>query len=166
MTSDVIAAVIAVALTMVGVLGIVIPVLPGSLTILGALLVWGLWGDSTWGWLAFGLGAAFVAVGMASSWILTGRALKQREIPQWPVIVGLVAGVLGMFVLPGLGFILGFIAGVMISEYLRVRDFGTAVTTSWAMVKAVGVGILVELTCGLIAATVLALGIISHFTVG
>ena len=162
MTPELTAA-LAIVLALVGTTGIVVPVLPGSVTIAAALLVWALWGGSPWGWVAFAVGVVLVVVGAASSWILTGRTLKRREIPQWPVIVGLVAGVVGLFVLPGLGFVIGFVAGVVVSEFIRVRDLRVAVDTSWSMIKAVGVGVLVELACGLLAASVLAASIITRF---
>ncbi len=162
-TQDVLAAVAALALALLGVVGIVMPVLPGSLTVAAALLVWALWGGSPWGWVAFGVGAVLVAVGASASWVLTGRKLRERRIPQWPIVVGLVAGVVGMFVLPVLGFLVGFVVGLLLGEYIRVRNLRAAVETSWAMVKAVGAGILVELTCGLAAVAVLGASVGTHF---
>ena len=157
------AAALAIVLATVGALGIVVPVLPGSITVAAALLVWALWGGSPWGWVAVGVGVVLVAAGAASSWVLTGRTLKRRDIPQWPVVVGLVAGVVGLFLLPGLGFVLGFLVGVVVSEFARVRDLRVALATSWHMVKAIGVGVLVELACGLVACSVLAASIITRF---
>jgi len=158
-----VAAVVAALLAGVGVLGIVVPVLPGSLTIIGALLVWAWWGSSPWGWVAFGVGAVLVVAGMLASWVLTRRDLKARAIPQWPVLVGVGAGIVGMFVLPGFGLVLGFVAGLLLSEYARVRDWRAAVDTSWVAVRAIGVGMLVELACGLLAASVLAASILTAF---
>lgn len=156
-------AVLAIVLALIGTTGIVVPVLPGSVSIAAALLVWAVWGGSPWGWVACAIGMTLVATGAASGWFLTGRTLKRREIPQWPVVVGLIAGVIGLFLLPGLGFIIGFVAGVLLSELVRVRDLKVALDTSWSMVKAVGVGVLVELACGLLACSVLAASIITRF---
>ena len=157
-------AVIAVVLAVVGTAGIVVPVLPGSLTVAAALLVWAIWGGSPWGWIAFGVGLTLLAVGGSASWFLTGRTLARREIPQWPIIVGVVAGVVGLFLLPGLGFVIGFVLGVVASEFARVRDVRQAVATSWHMVKAVGLGMLVELGCAVLALSVLAASVITRFT--
>lgn len=156
-------AVLAVVLAVVGVVGIVMPVWPGSLTVGAALLVWAIWGGSPWGWVAFGLGAVLLVAGATASWVLTGRSLKQRQIPQWPVVVGLVAGVAGMFVLPALGFVIGFVVGVLVSEFARVRDVALAWGTSWAMIKAVGLGMLVELGCAVTACGVLATSVFTRF---
>ena len=57
------AAVLALLLAAVGVVGILLPVLPGSLTVGAGLLVWALFGGSSWGWVTFGGGAVILAVG-------------------------------------------------------------------------------------------------------
>ena len=49
------------------------------------------------------------------------------------------------------------------SEFARVRDLRVALATSWHMVKAIGVGVLVELACGFVACSVLAASIITRF---
>ena len=162
MTLELIAA-ISVVLVVVGVCGIVVPVLPGSLAILAGLLVWAVWGGSPFGWVVFGLGAAFVLAGMSAQYLITGRRLKERSIPNRSVVIGLVCGVVGLFVLPFLGLPIGFTAGLLASEYLRVRNLREAASTSWAALKSVGLGMLVELACALAAATTLLVGIFTSF---
>ena len=163
MPTELIAA-ISVVLVVVGVCGIVVPVLPGSATILAGLLVWAIWGGSSYGWLVLGIGAVFVAVGASAQYLITGRRLKEREIPSRSVVVGLVAGVIGMFVIPFLGLPIGFIAGLLASEYVRVRDLREAASTSWTALKSVGLGMLVELAMALCAAAALLVAIIVHLT--
>ena len=155
-------AALAVVLVVVGVCGIVVPVLPGSLSILAGLLVWALWGGSPYGWLVFGIGAIVVAIGASAQYLITGRRLKERAIPSRSVVIGLVAGVVGLFVIPFLGLPIGFVVGLLASEYARVRDLREAASTSWTALKSVGLGLLVELGCALVAATVLLVGIVTH----
>lgn len=161
MTAELIAALVAVALALVGLAGIVLPVLPGSLAVGIGVLVWAIWGGSPWGWVAFGLGALLLALGALSSWLLTGRSLQTRKVPKWPVVVGLAAGVVGLFVLPGLGLPIGFVLGLLVAEWYRLRDLRAAVDTSWATVKALGLGILVELSCAMLAVILLAASILT-----
>ncbi|MFP5415777.1 MAG: DUF456 domain-containing protein [Actinomycetes bacterium] len=156
-------AIISVVLSIIGVCGIVVPVLPGSITIAAGLLVWALFGGSPWGWWVFAIGLVLLACGSAAQYLITGRRLKAREIPNRSVMVGLVAGVIGMFVIPFLGLVIGFTLGLLLSEYFRVRDLKTAASTSWAALKSVGVGMLVELSCALAAAAVLLGGILLQF---
>ncbi|MBB1510281.1 DUF456 domain-containing protein [Tessaracoccus sp. MC1756] len=159
MTAEMIAALAAGVLALVGLTGIVVPVLPGSLAIGVGALVWAIWGGSSWGWIAFGFAALLLMFGALSSWMLTGRSLQQRQVPKWPVVVGVVAGVVGVFVLPGLGLPIGFVLGLLLAEWYRLRDFRMALATSWTTVKALGMGILVELSCAMVAVAILAVSI-------
>lgn len=102
--------------------------------------------------MAFGIAAVLLLIGAVSSWLLTGRPLQQREVPKWPVVVGVVAGV---FVLPGFGLPVGFALGLLLAEWYRLRAFRKAVATSWATLKALGPGTLVELSCAMVAVALL-----------
>ena len=157
------AAVLAILLTVIGVCGIIVPILPGSITILVGLLVWGIFAPGAGSWWVFGIGGALVVLGAMSQYLITGRTLKNRKIPSRSVVVGLIAGVIGLFVIPFLGLPIGFVVGLLAMEYVRVRDFRDALSTSWAAVKSVGLGMLVELTCALLAATVLLIGVLLTF---
>jgi len=158
-TVEVVAAIAAVVLALVGLVGIVFPVLPGSILVGGGALVWAIWGASSWGWVAFGVAVVLLLIGGLSSWLLTGRSLQQRQVPKWPITVGLLLGVVGMFLLPGLGLPIGFVVGLLVAEWYRVRDLRQAAVTSWETVKALGLGILIELGCAMLATAVLAVSV-------
>jgi uncharacterized protein YqgC (DUF456 family) len=143
-----------------GVAGTIIPVLPGSILIGASLLAWALWGGAgTTGWVVFGIGMLFVLAGMAASAVLTGRKLKEHSIPSRSVVVGLVLGVAGMFVIPVVGLFVGFAAGLLLSELQRTRVFGTAVASSWAALKATGLGMIVEFGLACLAASTWVIGL-------
>lgn len=156
------AAFLAIVIAAVGVVGIVVPVLPGSLAVATGLLLWALFGGSSTGWVVFGVGAALVMIGMAAQYLITGRTLKRREIPSRSVVIGLVVGLIGMIVVPFFGLPLGFAIGLLGSEYLRLRDLGEAASSSWAALKSVGLGMAVELACALVATTTLVTSVIGH----
>jgi uncharacterized protein YqgC (DUF456 family) len=144
----------------VGVAGTIIPVLPGSILIGVSLLAWALWGGAgATGWVVFGIGMVFVLAGMAASAVLTGRKLKEHSIPSRSVVVGLVLGVAGMFVIPVVGLFVGFAAGLLLSELQRTRVFGTAVASSWAALKATGLGMIVEFGLACLAASTWVIGL-------
>ena len=144
----------------VGVAGTIIPVLPGSILIGVSLLAWALWGGAgATGWVVFGIGMMFVLAGMAASAVLTGRKLKEHSIPSRSVVVGLVLGVAGMFVIPVVGLFVGFAAGLLLSELQRTRVFGTAVASGWAALKATGLGMIVEFGLACLAASTWVIGL-------
>lgn len=156
-------AVVSVLLAIVGVVGIVVPVLPGSITIIAGLLVWALTVQNATGWVVFGVGTALALGGMTAQYVLTSRNLKRREIPNRSVVIGVLLGIVGLFVLPGFGLFIGFVVGLLASEWYRVRDFRTALSTSWVAVKSVGLGMALELVCGILAAATLGVGLFLHF---
>lgn len=147
----------------VGATGVIVPVLPGSILIGISLLVWALVIGSPLGWVVFGVGAVFVAAGMASSAILTGRAMKKRQIPSRSVVIGLLLGVVGFFVIPVVGLLVGFALGLFLSEFARLREVRPAVESSLAALKATGLGILTEFGFASLAAGTWGTGVLVHF---
>ncbi|HSN37415.1 MAG TPA: DUF456 domain-containing protein [Arthrobacter sp.] len=144
----------------VGIAGTVIPVLPGSFLIGLSLLAWAIWGGAgTTGWVVFGFGMVFGLAGMAASAVLTGRKLKQHSIPNRSVVVGLVFGVVGMFIIPVVGLFIGFAGGLLLSELHRTRAIGTAAASSWAALKATGLGMIVEFGLACLAASTWVIGL-------
>lgn len=160
-TVEILAALAAVVLALVGLIGIVFPVLPGSILVGAGALVWALWGASGWGWVAFGMAAFLVILGATSSLVLTGRSLRSRNVPKWPVTIGILVGIVGMFVLPGFGLPIGFTLGLLLAEWYRMRSFRGAAVTSWETIKALGLGILVEFGCAMVATSILAVSILT-----
>ncbi len=147
----------------VGVAGIIIPVLPGSILIIISLLVWAIVLGSPLGWTVFGIGVVLAAAGMASSAVLTGRVMKERSIPGRSVVFGLALGVVGFFVIPVVGLLVGFAVGLFLSEYARQREIKPAVSSSVAALKATGLGMLAEFGFASLAAGTWGAGVLIHF---
>ncbi|MDP9889175.1 DUF456 domain-containing protein [Pseudarthrobacter enclensis] len=160
MSSETVVTILCGLAILVGVAGIIIPVLPGSVLIAVSLLAWAIWGGAgTVGWVIFAVAMVFVAAGMAAGALLTGRKLKQHAIPSRSVVVALAAGVVGMFVIPVVGLFAGFAAGLLVSEFLRTRNFPTAARSSWAALKATGLGMLAEFALACLAASTWIIGV-------
>lgn len=160
MTQETIVTILCGLAILVGIAGTILPVLPGGILIAAALLAWAIGGGAgAIGWVVFAIGVVFVAVGMAASALLTGRKMKQHAIPGRSVVIGLAAGVVGMFVIPVVGLLVGFAGGLLLSELARTRNPGTAATTSWAAIKATGLGILVEFGLACLAASTWLIGL-------
>ncbi|MCZ2401633.1 DUF456 domain-containing protein [Paenarthrobacter sp. Z7-10] len=153
------------ALILVGMAGIVVPVLPGSVLIGLSLLAWAIAVASPVGWIVFGVGAVLVTAGMLASSVLTGRTMKKRRIPGWSVLAGAVLGIVGFFVIPVVGLLVGFAAGLFLSELIRQRSLAPALSSSVAALKAVGLGILVEFGFGSVAGGTWILGTWIYFAI-
>jgi uncharacterized protein YqgC (DUF456 family) len=135
----------------VGLVGVVVPVLPGTVLVLVAVLVWAVLAGSTTGWVVFAVAATILAAGAVVKYALPGRRLQAAGVPGRTVAVGALLGIVGFFVIPVLGLFLGFVLGVYLSELQRVgRD--RAWPTTRAALRAVGASVLIELVAGLVAA--------------
>lgn len=162
-TPEILATIATSVLIIIGCLGIVIPVLPGSITALIGLIIWAVVVQSVEGWVVLALGGTLLLAGMSASLVLTGTRLKRRAIPNRTLLFGVVGGVIGMFVIPVVGLPVGFVVGLLATETVRNRNFRTALDTSWVALKAAGIGIILELTCALLAACVFIIGAITFF---
>ncbi len=148
---------------LVGVAGVIIPVLPGSLLIAVSLLAWALAVGQPVGWLVLGVGVLFVAAGMLASTVLTGRAMRSRRIPGRSIVAGLVLGVVGFLVVPVVGLLLGFAVGLFLSELVRQKALKAALSSSLAALKATGLGMLAEFGFASLAAGTWAAGVLVYF---
>lgn len=154
----------AALLLIVGVMGTIFPILPGSLLTIGTLLVWAWVLGSTASWTAGLIGIALAVVGMSASAILTGRKMRREQIPRGPVIIGVVVGVVGMFIVPVVGLFLGFALGLLLAEYARRKDLASAWGSSVEAMKSMGFGMLIECACASLATFAFVVGAIVHLT--
>jgi uncharacterized protein YqgC (DUF456 family) len=163
MDLQVLTTVLAGLLIMVGSLGTIIPVLPGSILIIAALVAWAWVLGSAAAWTAAAFGIVLALSGLAAGAVLTGRKLKQHSIPNWSILAAVAAGVAGMFIIPVVGLVVGFAVGLLVTEYARRRNFPAALRASAAALKATGIGILVEFGCACLAGSAWVLGVWVHF---
>jgi uncharacterized protein YqgC (DUF456 family) len=143
----------------VGLVGIVVPGLPGSLLVGAAILVWALQVGTATGWAVFGVAAAFLAVGTVVKYAVPGRRMKREGIPVGTLLLGAVLGIVGFFVVPVVGLVLGFVLGVYLSELFRLGP-ERAWPATRAALKAVGLSLLIELVASLAAAATWAVGVL------
>ena len=139
----------------VGLAGILVPVLPGSVLILGAVLVWALDVRGATAWAVFGVVAVILVVGGVVKYLVPNRRLKSVGVPSSTQWFGAAVGIVGFFVVPVVGLFIGFVLGVYAAERRRVgRD---AWPSTKAALRAVGLSIVIELIAG-VAATLVWVG--------
>jgi len=138
----------------IGLVGTVVPVLPGLLVVAVA--------GVGWAWLEGGVAAWTVAVAMlavlacgtVAKYVLPGRTLKDAGAPWSTLLVGAVAAVVGFFAIPVVGLLVGGVLGVWLAELRRLRSGRGAWRSTWATLKAIGLGVLLELTAGVVAVAI------------
>jgi uncharacterized protein YqgC (DUF456 family) len=142
--------IVAVAIA-VGIAGIIVPVLPGTILVLAAILLWALEVGTTTGWAVFAVCALLLVVGSVVKYLLPGRQLKTAGVPNRTLLVGALLGFIGFFVVPVIGMFIGFVLGVYVAERARVGGALAWPSTKGAL-RAVGASILIELVAALLAA--------------
>lgn len=153
MSTDLAWVVVTGAAVVLGLAGIVVPVLPGLPLILGGLLVWAIVDGQWLGWVALVVGALVSVAAWILMYYLPGKRLQAAGVPNRVILVAAVAGIVGFFVIPVLGLPLFFVAAVYLQESLRHGDARSSLPSTWQAVLAYGLSILIELTAGMVAAT-------------
>ena len=91
------------ALLVVAMLGVVVPLLPGTALAWAAIVVWAVVERSTTGWLVLLVASGAAAVGFVVKYLVPSRRLNDRGVPNSTTLVGGVLGVVGFFVVPVVG---------------------------------------------------------------
>jgi uncharacterized protein len=138
----------------VAAVGILVPVLPGTFLALGALLVWTIATGGAVAWGAFGVMALVIGAGQVLKYLLPHKSLTAAGVPGRSILIGGLAAIVGFFLIPVVGLIVGFIAGLYVAEHARLRDWTLAKESTWAAMKATGFSILIELGALMAAAAV------------
>ena len=141
-------------LVAVGVIGILVPVLPGLILVVAGIAVWALPRDDAPGWTVLGAAVAIVVLGSVVKYLVPGKHLRDSGVPTRSMIVGAVLGIVGFFLIPVIGLFLGFPLGVFLAELARLGSRDLAWPSTRAALAAVGLSILLELATGLLAAGV------------
>ncbi len=139
--------VLAFVLMLVGLIGTVMPIIPGTLLIFLAALGYALLeGFQAVGWptlLVLGVLAALATT--ADVWASSVGA-KMGGASGWSVVAGLLGGLVGFFLFTLPGAILGALLGVLVTEIVRLGELrqalkaGTGWIVGWALATVVQLG--------------------------
>ncbi|MEU7630375.1 DUF456 domain-containing protein [Nocardia sp. NPDC049220] len=145
---------------LVGLLGIVIPILPGVILIFGAIAVWAFLTGGVTAWTVFAISTVLLVISGIVKYTWPGRKMKDAGVSNRAVFVGAIFGIIGFFIIPVVGLFVGFVLGVYLSEFHRLRVNQQAWQATVHAVKGVGLSILVELFGALLATGVWIVGAI------
>jgi uncharacterized protein YqgC (DUF456 family) len=135
---------------LVGLLGLIVPVFPGLVVIWLADLGYGLVaGFGLSGWICFAIITLLMLAGSLADNVLMGAKARVGGASWWTLAAGWVAGVAGCLLLPPLGGIPASLLAVFIVEWIRRKDWrsaleltrGTAIGCGWAFVLRVALGL-------------------------
>lgn len=145
--------IVVVALFIVGIVGTIVPVLPGpTIVVLGVVLWAGVVGSPA-GWVVAGFAILLAIIAGVLKYVIAGRSMKRSGVPNRSIIFGGIGAIVGYFVIPLVGLIVGFLFGVFATERVRLKENQAAWSSTWVATKAVGFGIMLELFAELLTVT-------------
>jgi uncharacterized protein YqgC (DUF456 family) len=138
----------------VGIVGVVVPALPGALLVWAAIAVWAIAVGSATAWTV--LAAVSVVIGGAQvvKVLVPGRQLRNAGVPRRSIVIGLVLAGVGFFVIPVVGFFVGFPLGIYAEERRRLGPHAPAWRSTRQALRAIGLSMLIELSATVLAAAV------------
>ena len=152
--------VLAGVLVAVGLIGIVLPLLPGPVLVVAGIAVWAVPRHDRVGWIVLGAAVGLTLLGAVAKYLLPGRKLRAAGVPWWSLLAGVALGIIGFFVIPVIGLLLGFILGVFLAELARLGSVEAAWPSTRHALGAAGWSILIELGAGLLATAGWIVGIV------
>lgn len=153
--------IIGVALAIaVGLVGIIVPVLPGGLLVIGAIGVWAYVEGSTTSWVTFGIAAALYVAAEIIKYTWPVQRMRRADVRTSVLVLGAIAGIVGFFVIPVIGLLIGFVLGVYLAELALRRDPTRAWASTVHALKGVALSVGVELTGALLATITWVVGVL------
>ena len=146
-------------LMLVGLVGIVVPVVPGLLLVWLATGLWAYDHPNRWAWAVFALCGIVYAVGIVTQYLVPGRRLKDAGVRTSTLLVAVLLAIVGFFVIPVVGALLGFVLGVFLAEMGRHRESGSAWRSTQHALKAVALSMGIELVAGFTIVLIWLLGV-------
>lgn len=134
-----------------GLFGIVVPLLPGLVLEMLAIL---LWAAAVGEALAWGVAILCLAIGILGTvfkFMVPGRRLKESGMPIRTLVIAVAVGVAGFFLIPVIGAPIGFVAAIYFAERVRVGPEQAWPATRVSL-GAVAASIGIELVTGLVIA--------------
>lgn len=136
---------------LVGLLGTVVPVLPGILLMWGAVVAYGF----LVGFGAIGVGTVIgvtvvSGIAVALGFVLPKRLADESGASTRSQLAAVLGGIIGFFVIPIVGVIIGALVGIAIAEYLDKDDWALARTSTIAVAKGFGLGALTQIAAGFV----------------
>jgi uncharacterized protein YqgC (DUF456 family) len=135
-----------------GIVGVVVPVLPGALLAWAAIAVWTLADGSATAWIVLAIATLAIGGAQLVKLLVPGRRLRAAGVHRRSILVGVVLGSVAFFLIPFVGFFIGFPLGVYLEERRRLGAHASAWRSTREALRAMGHSILIELLATVLAA--------------
>jgi uncharacterized protein YqgC (DUF456 family) len=143
----------------VGLVGILLPLLPGTLLVFGAIAVWAVVENNATGWVTLGIVTALLGAALLIKYTWPVKRMRAAEVRTLSLVAGAVLGIIGFFVVPVLGLVIGFVLGIYLAELANRRDQRLAWTSTKHALKGVALSVGIEMAGALLATVAWFVGV-------
>jgi len=140
------------AVMMLGLLGVLVPGVPGALLCWAAVLWWATSTHNSLSWRVLAAATGILLLNQVLKWLLPSRSMRESGVPWHTLFIGGIAAICGFFLIPVIGAPIGFVAGIYGAERLRLGSHGSAWAATRMAMRAIGLAVLVELFACLLVA--------------
>lgn len=157
---------LAVVFMLIGVVGTIIPAVPGTLLVWLTVIVYAI-AERSNGMAAIDplsfvvLTVIAVVTGLADLWLpLLGAQVKRTS--KRAMALGLAGGIIGTFIAPLIGTVIGYGLGVLLGEYHKARDWDKAMSASVTAMTHWGIGTAVQFGGALLMVIIFVWQVLSY----
>lgn len=143
--------VVGLILIVVGLVGCIVPVIPGTpLSFAGLIVLWGGrgWQAETFGWtevLVLGIATVVVTILDYVAPVYGAKRFGASKAGIWGSVIGMIVGILGMLPVGPLGMLVGAFAGAWVGELSVGKKGSEALKAAWGVFVGTVVGIVLKL---------------------
>lgn len=133
-----------------GLIGVVVPVLPGLLLIWTGVLLWALTEDAGAAWWVLGMVTVLYAVGAVVEYLVPGQRMRRAGVRTSTLVLGVISAIVLGVIIPVIGALIGFPLGIYVVQRLRRGSHQEAWRATVAALRAIGLNIVIELVTALL----------------
>lgn len=142
---------VSLLIIIVGILGTILPIFPGIFVVWAGVGLYAWQTDFTViGIPLFLLITAVTLFGGLSDLWLPLFGANQSGASKRSYLLSAIGAIVGSFLLPVVGTIAGFVAGLFLGEYWKHQNTATAVQVSWGGLKGWGLATLLQMALGVL----------------
>ncbi|MFH8473488.1 DUF456 domain-containing protein [Streptomyces sp. NPDC018000] len=137
---------VAVGLVMLlGLVGVLVPGVPGQAIVWAAVLWWALTDMTPAAWGVLIGATALLLLNQALKPLLPPRRPRESGAPRKTLMLGGACAIVGFFVVPVVGGIAGYVGAIYGAERLRLGSRGAGWASVRSVMRATGYSVLIEL---------------------
>ncbi|OKJ04039.1 hypothetical protein AMK18_02340 [Streptomyces sp. CB01249] len=137
---------VAVGLVMLlGLIGVLVPGVPGPAIVWAAVLWWAFTDTTPTAWAVLIGATALLLLNQALKPLLPPRRPRESGAPRRTLLLGGLGSIVGFFVLPVVGAVVGYVGVIFGAERLRLGSRGAGWASVRTVMRATGYSVLVEL---------------------